>query len=303
MSKDSPTIWLITDQKPGHLNQLLGLAQQLSAQIGAQYHFVNDNARLGLMTVWRGINLAPDLPTPDLIVSAGSGTQRALLASKRFFDKPAVLLMRPNFPYAWLDAAIVPEHDSPPRRDNVLVTRGVLNHVQPSAVRRHDSPGLVLIGGPSKHYGWDDAALVRQVQRLCSENPAKQWLLTDSRRTPASFLAELNKHNLPNLTCLSHLNTAPGWLVNQIAESAPVWVTPDSVSMVYEALTSGAPTGLLSLPDPVTGRIQAGLQTLISEGRVVTFEARNELQKLDQKPPLWEAKRAASWLAERFFPR
>lgn len=300
MSTRPPVIWLFTDRKPGHLNQLRGLAQRLQVHVRAECHFVDvTQHRIGLFDCWRGRNLGADLPKPDLLVAAGSGTQRALLASKRFFAKPAVLLMRPNFPYAWLDAAIVPEHDNPPKRDNVLVTRGVLNAVQPAFKRASDAAALLLIGGRSAHYGWDEVSLSHQIQQLCADRNIS-WVLSDSRRTPAHFISQLAALKIPNLTCVSHTDTAPNWLSEQLAGSAAVWVTPDSVSMVYEALTSGAPTGLLSLPDGRPGRINSGIKKLLDEGRLVRFDDRHKIHNPSHGSTLWEADRAATWLIARY---
>ena len=300
MSIKPPVIWLFTDQKPGHLNQLRGLAQRLQVHVQAECHFIDvSQRRLGLLDLWRGVNLRPELPVPDLLVAAGSSTQRALLASRRFFSKPAVLLMRPNFPYAWLDAAIVPEHDNPPSRENILVTRGVLNAVQPTLNRPRDATGLMLVGGPSAHYGWDEGSLVNQIKALCTDSKVN-WVLSDSRRTPAHFLHQLVALNIENLSCCSHFDTSPSWLSEQLAISTSVWVTPDSVSMVYEAITSGAATGLLSLPDGRDGRINRGIQALIEEGRLVTFDARDKINSATHSSPLWEADRAAAWLVARY---
>ena len=91
MSKKPPIVWLLTDQKPGHLNQLRGLAQQLDVMVSAQCHVIDISApRLSFYRLWRGVNLAPHLPEPDMIIAAGSGTHRALLATKRCFGKPIV---------------------------------------------------------------------------------------------------------------------------------------------------------------------------------------------------------------------
>jgi mitochondrial fission protein ELM1 len=41
-----------------------------------------------------------------------------------------------------------------------------------------------------------------------------------------------------------------GWLVDTLAVTDSVWVTEDSVSMVYEALTAGLPCRLAHVADP-----------------------------------------------------
>lgn len=298
VSEPAPKIvWLLTDNKPGHLNQLRGLAACLQRRAGVRCEFLVVGRRPTLWQCWRGADMFGATTRPDLILAAGSGTQAALLASKRHFGCPAVLLMKPNFPYSWLDGAIVPAHDRPPIRPDVLVTEGVLNAVTPIARPVSAKHGLILIGGPSKHFGWDNPRLAGQVKQLAMETPDWRWTLSDSRRTPPDFLASLA--GLPNLICLSHTDTGPDWLPQAMADSARIWVSPDSVSMVYEALTAGVPTGVLDLPDPGSGRVVRGLRALIDSGRLVSFDQRQRIGA-EQCQPLWEADRAARWLLDRF---
>jgi mitochondrial fission protein ELM1 len=298
-----PLVWLLADDKAGHRSQLRGLAKRLTELAGADCHWVEMAERpVSLWQCWRGANVAPELPAPDLVVSAGSAVQRALLASRRYFGCFGIALSKPNFPYRWLDAAIVPQHDAPPASPHILATRGVLNVVEPSTHSEADRRGLILIGGLSKHFGWDSPALVEQVAALCREAPDWHWTLTDSRRTPPDFLPALAALALPNLTVISHADTPLSWLPAQLAGCSRVWVTPDSVSMVYEAITSGAPTGLFTLPAASRGRIVGGLQQLIDEGLATPFERRAELGCNAPRPPLWEADRAARWLLQRLFP-
>jgi mitochondrial fission protein ELM1 len=298
---DVPQIWLLTDDKPGHRNQLRGLADRLRALSGAACHWLSvADRRCSLWQCWRGANLAPSLPAPTMAIAAGSGTHRALLATGRHFRCPVVLLMKPNFPYAWLDAAIVPAHDQPPSRSNVLATRGALNAVMPVAELPLARRGLMLIGGESSHFGWNRAALIRQILVLCGETPDWQWVLTDSRRTPAGFMPALAGQLPGNLELIPHADTSPEWLPGQLAASRRVWVTPDSVSMVYESLTAGVPTGLFDLPDGGQGRVVQGVRRLLDDGLAMSFADRAGLDEGGQRPGLWEAERAARWLVARF---
>lgn len=298
-SVDAP-IWLLTDDKPGHRNQLRGLGDRLTALSGRSCRWISTvGRRPSLWQCWRGANLAPELAAPALVIAAGSATQRALLATRRHFGCPAVLLMKPNFPYGWIDAAIVPAHDNPPARPNVLATRGVLNAVTPNVSPPQGQRGLMLIGGASKHFGWDQNALLGQIETLCREAPDWHWTLTDSRRTPPGLLAALAARRPPNLELVAHAETSPDWLPAQLRGSRRAWVTPDSVSMVYEALTAGVPTGLFALPDAGRGRVVGGLRQLERDRLVTTFAQRANLGALPP-PRLWEAERAARWLMQRF---
>ncbi|AFU99715.1 mitochondrial fission ELM1 family protein [Simiduia agarivorans] len=290
-------VWLITDGKPGHLNQLRGLGQRL--QHYASVELIEVPVQGSGWWCWlKGSNPCDAAAAPDLVIAAGSRTQPWLLAARRHFNCPAVLLMRPFLPYGWFDAVIVPAHDQPPARPNVLVTQGVVNAVQPGESPAGAEQQLLLVGGESRHYGWDSAALAAQIQALVMEASGAEFVLSDSRRTPADFIPRLQACNLPRLKILSHQQTPAGWLPRAMADAHGIWVTPDSVSMVYEAITSGRPTGIFNLPESGCGRIVAGIEQLAQAGWLTRFDQR------DQPPArpagqLWEADRAARWLLTR----
>ncbi len=144
----------------------------------------------GRFPAWR------DLPTPDIVLGAGHRTHLSLLAARRVHRGKAVVLMRPSLPLSLFDLCLIPEHDAPPARRNVLATRGALNRIQPSATLE-PSRGLLLIGGPSAHFAWDNENLYRQIAAIVAADPAIHWTLTTSRRTPAGFLERLSP--LPQL--------------------------------------------------------------------------------------------------------
>jgi uncharacterized protein len=299
VSNYPPCVWLFTDAKPGHQNQLRGLAARLSVHTHARCHWLTVAAPgPNFWRMWRGVNPAPDLPKPDMLIAAGSATHRHLLAAKRALSCPAVVLMRPNFPYRWLDAALVPAHDRPPSRTNVLVTRGVLNAITPVAQVADTRAGLVLLGGPSQHYHWDTDSVVAQLVQLCTQAPDWRWTVADSRRTPKELLPGLAALGLANLSTVPHASTNAEWLPAQLASSGQIWVSPDSVSMVYEALTSGVPTGILNLQPCGRGRVVGGIQELVETGQLQRF---GEPVRSAEVAPLWEADRAALWLQARFF--
>ena len=220
-----------------------------------------------------------DLAAPDILLGAGHATHFALLAARRAlggkfsgkFGGKTVVLMKPSLPLSWFDLCVIPEHDNPPQRRNVIRVQGVLNDVQASQTASPEN-GLMLIGGISSHYGWDDSAVGAAVMKIAQSTPQVSWQLTTSRRTPATFLTALPQPLPDNLKLMPYTTTGPGWLEQALAESGQVWVTEDSVSMLYEALTAGAGVGLLRLPEPKDTRVRRGVQKLIENGRVTPFE-------------------------------
>lgn len=240
-----------------------------------------------------------DLAAPDILLGAGHATHFALLAARRTYGGKAVVLMKPSLPLSWFDLCVIPEHDNPPFRGNVIRVQGVLNDVQASQ-SASPAQGLMLIGGISSHYGWDDSAVGAAVMKIARSTPQVSWQLTTSRRTPATFLAALPQPLPDNLKLMPHTATGPGWLEQALAQSGQVWVTEDSVSMLYEALTAGAGVGLLRLPEARDSRVRRGVLKLIDAGQVTPFETwRTGAPLPRQAQEFNEAKRVAAHILTR----
>ena len=266
------TLWLITDNKPGHRSQLQGLAQALAARTAIETHWIDAPGGLAAFRHWLTGRFPPGaaLPDPDFILIAGHRTHLAGLAARRARGGKLIALMRPSLPLRWFDLCVIPQHDRPPARANVIATRGVLNTARPSPEREADK-GLFLIGGPSKHHGWDTPALLAQIDAILAATPAMRWTLTTSRRTPADTESALLALRDRGVNVRPVRDTPPGWAMAQVARSAQAWVTEDSVSMVYESLTAGAATGLLAVPRLGETRITAGVAELQRAGLVTAF--------------------------------
>ena len=56
------------------------------------------------------------------------------------------------------------------------------------------------------------------------------------------------------------------WLQRRFADVTEVWTSEDSISMIYEALTAGAPLGLLKLRRGKANRITAAVDALVERG-------------------------------------
>lgn len=295
-------LWLITDNKPGHRSQLQGLAQALAARTAVEAHWIDAPAGRNALWQWLAGRFPPGAtrPDPDLILVAGHRTHLAGLAARRARGGTLIALMRPSLPLGWFDLCVIPQHDKPPARANVIATRGVLNTARPSPERAVDK-GLFLIGGPSKHHGWDTPGLLAQIDAILAATPAMRWTLTTSRRTPADSEAALLALRERGVDVRPVRDTPPGWAMEQVARSAQAWVTEDSVSMVYESLTAGAATGLLAVPRLGETRITAGVADLQREGVVTNFADWQREGALHAPPTrLSEAERVAAVVLSRW---
>jgi uncharacterized protein len=292
-------VWIISDGKPGHVNQSLGLAEALARNVPTEI------VTAPALPAWRAwlawlLKRFPEspLPSPHLIVGAGHATHATLLAARRARGGRAVVLMKPSLPRRWFDLCILPRHDGVAADARTLVTEGALNRIQP-ATASDTRQGLLLIGGTSPHFEWHSDAIQVQIKSILARTPGTHWTLATSRRTPADFLAQLPPH--PNLTVVPHTATSPDWLPAQFARCGTAWVTPDSVSMVFEALTAGTEVGVFDLPVNSKSRVGRAVATLADAQRITRFAdwcASGLLHSDGHQHPLAEADRCANWILE-----
>lgn len=303
-------IWHLSDGKAGHLAQTRGLLTAL-ARHGVTLQIteidVADVSTFGLAVRWITQHRLGRLPlaltqhsAPDLIVGAGHATHWPLLLLRRLYPSArSVLLMQPSLPRAWFDLLIVPEHDQPSMDARLLVTRGVLNPLI-NEQRHEPNRHLILIGGPSKRHGWYQVGLVEQLQGLKQHLMHKTVCLSTSRRTPAALLSDPQFiHATAQMQVFPVEDTPAGWVFEQMQLADTVWVTEDSVSMVYEALTAGCRVGVLNLPRLHEDRITRGLDQLMARGQVLPSSLALQGRIPREPLPLNEANRAAFWLLQQ----
>jgi hypothetical protein len=300
-------VWRIVDGKPGHESQTAGLLAALRRIRPVDEYRVEAprSLRASLARMWHGDPAAQARPDPHLILAAGHATHLTALRLRRSRGGRVIVLMRPTWPIHWFDLCLVPEHDLRPVRDRMsapqlVVTCGVLNPVLPASCPS-PTTGLVLIGGPSRHHDWHEESVVAQVGRLARAADHIHWSLTTSRRTPHSTLVRLQSSAPANVSVVPGTQTAPGWVARQMQSAGVIFVTEDSVSMIYEAITSGADVGLLTVPRRRTGRVARGVDRLVEERRVVPFPVWTDRGFADRtRRPLQEAERCAGLIVERF---
>jgi len=298
-----PSLIVVTDGKPGHVNQSLGLSDALTRlrpglAVASMPCLSRREAWVGLVRPSR-LRVALREPlgdgaAPALLIGAGHPTHLSLLALRRALGCPAVVLMRPSLPVRLFDLCIEPRHDGGRETSRRWLSDGPLNRLQPA---EKTDDGLVLIGGPSLHFAWDTDALVDQLAHICDGSRA--WRLSTSRRTPGDFLAALRRRALPRLQIFDAAELPAGWLMEHLPRAACCWSTPDSASMVYEALTAGCAVGVLGLAPFPGSRVAAAMADLADRGLIWCFDsAGGELRLPPPAAPLAEADRCAQRIEE-----
>lgn len=287
-------ITIVSDGKPGHLSQSRGLAEAIARRTPA----VIQESAVGDPVAMPG--------GATLTLAAGRTTHRPALRAAARSGGVAIALMNPG----WLnrrrfDLSVIPEHDGIAASPRVEPTVGVVNAVRPSTDASPEE-GLLLIGGPSKHHGWDRNAIDEQLRAILAADASVRWTATSSRRTPSDtdeLLTALSTESDGRLVYTPASDTPPGWVADQLQRCGVCWVTEDSVSMVYEALTAGAAVGLLSVPRgrAKVGRVVGGVESLVERGWVTRFADWCGGGALNtERPRLAEADRVAEVVLERW---
>lgn len=300
-------IWIVSDGKPGHQNQSEGLIQSLDNHRHVEVSRippVSTSKALEMLILKKSGNLHEihRQIAPDLIIGTGHQTHLSLLAYRRCFGGKVVIMMSPSLFAGLFDLCFIPRHDKPPKRKNIIETFGAINRVIPGGSRRNVNIGLILLGGLSKHYNWDPAKVISQMEQLFYLYSNIKWSIVGSRRTPIDMYKQIKEH-FPQVEIIQPESVSSDWLPAKIIEAGHIWVTADSISMIYEALTSGAKTGVLKLDFGKSTRITEEIDRLQSENKVTTVDSiSNEDSARNTKPfpPIYEADRCGKLLLEKF---
>lgn len=302
-------VWFFHDHRLGHLKQLQGLAARMEALAGIHSCWLDiQDYALGLRHLFISPSYLNTLPQPAMIIGAGHKTHLSVLLAARRYRAFSALIMKPSLPLSWFDAIICPEHDKARPRDNILNTFGPLNRITPSEQPlslESRTNNLILIGGPSRHFRFDIARLLSQIQQICQENPQTQWLLSNSPRTPVEIMSQLKELAFPNLMIKDFRDPDLASLEALLLSSDRVWLTPDSMAMIFEALTAGARVGVFedsATPGKAGSRINQQIQAMICKQDLISFTNRESIkpEKKELNRILWETDRAAHWLLQRY---
>lgn len=290
-------VWRITDGKPGHMNQSRGLVAALSRRTAIDSYDVPALSAVQAALYLAGLSQPfAQLSRADLVIGAGHRSHLTLLAAARRNRAFSVVLMRPSLPMRGFDLCLVPAHDAPPAAANVITTRGALNHIRPSD-HQQVGKGLILLGGPSAHYDWHVGDIADAITRIIASAPEGDWAIADSRRTPSAQRAATVLSG--KARWVAHDGVDADWLPAQLADSATVWVSEDSVSMLYEALSSGARVGLIPVSRRKHSRVSSGIDALLADRLLYSLSDLARGAPWPVPPALDEADRCAGLILER----
>ena len=198
---------------------------------------------------------------PDLVISCGSSVAPVNFIISRENLAKSIVIMRPSvLSTKRFDLSIIPRHDNPPKRKNIVVTEGALNlisrdYLAQQSERLIEDSGLrtahagscigLLIGGDTKDFRLEKDAVsevIRQVKSAAGKNNA-DILVTTSRRTSGEIehllKEEFRDYPLCKLLVVANEKNLASAVGGILGLSKTVVVSPESISMISEAADSG----------------------------------------------------------------
>lgn len=309
-------IALFLEGSPGHEKQSRAIIQALKALIDVDVSEfrVPELTRwqrvveIGLLVVGVNSGRTLDLAGFDLAIGTGSRTHATLISCKRRFDIPIVTCMAPDrLLRGQFDLCCVPRHDQLKEDINILFTDGppVLSVEQ--KIGRDPGKGLILLGGvdESSHY-WRGAELASFIRHIVADSPGINWTISSSPRTPEDTVELMSTFSdkAEQVKFFNFKDTPRGWVEEQYASSNLVWVTADSVSMIYEALTAGCKVGILPVRwKKNENKFQRSIDQLLAKGLVKIYSPAEDSSLLSMPEHSFnEADRCAAEIIRRFSP-
>jgi len=243
--------------------------------------------------------------TADIVISCGSSVAAVNYVVSRENRAKSIVIMRPSLlGLSRFDLVVIPRHDRPPERKNVVATEGSLNLIdgaylkeqaerlrQSSSHQVIKSPGVgfnigLLIGGDTKDFYLDKELLkttIAQVKTVAEKADAAV-LITTSRRTNAAaeqlVKDEFKGYPRCRLMVIASEDN-PAYAVGGIlGVSRVVVISPESTSMISEAASSGRYVVVFNAP--VSRRHRIFLNRLAQKGHIYLAEPR-ELAALINK--------------------
>lgn len=242
----------------------------------------------------------------DIIIGTGSQTHIPMFLYNKAYRAKIVTCMTPNFPLRRkMDLCFVPQHDGLNPGNNIVVTIGPPNTA--TFTGDHDiNCGLILVGGlDKKSHTWNSDKTMAQIESIIKKEPAKKWTISSSPRTPEDMIRLLEKFASDsfNTEFFKSADTPDGWIEKEYAKNKTVWVTADSISMVYEALTAGCNVGILPVYwKKKNSKFQKSEAYLIQNRRVTPYDMWLASNQVTNEAPLDEAARCAREILQKWWP-
>ena len=237
-------IWWFKDSKIGHEKQVRAILDNLACSEDFILEEISTNNPIWLELLLYMLKIRPKIDSiPDVIIGAGSKTNIPMLRHKLHKKTKVISVMKPQFFQKRFDLILAPRHDFLAIPENVHTYIGSLAKVRIS--NNLENIGLIVIGGINRHFDFNHDHILLQINFITSLYPEINWIVFNSRRTPQKFNIEIKKNKDIKKFVNFNENFEP--LDNYISKAKIKFVTPDSINMIFESLSSSGETFLFQM--------------------------------------------------------
>src|SRR4051794_35963872 len=296
--------WILQSGKIGHEVNCLGVAHELG--LDPEMRPVQPRPMFAFFAPWGPIDPVESVripgsplsgPAPDIVFASGRTTVPYLRAIKRAHPRTTftVFLQDPRSGAKSADLIWAPEHDRL-RGENVLVTLTSPHHMRPAVLakaRANPDPriahlprnriGMVLGGDSGSHrFEANDFYRLAEIAREILQS-GRGLMVTPSRRTPPDLMkaiaAAAQISGAPEHAFLWD-GTGDNPYPQILANSSALVVTGDSVNMVGEAASTGAPVHVYE-PTGGSAKMSGFVDGLVSAGAVRRLPIQRRVDWMD----------------------
>ena len=285
-------VYWFQDSKTGHLKQVQALLDQLKKETVLSVTPINYSNHESFSEMFSDKDHADG---PTILIGAGHDVYSKILQAKKYLQKFiskdifSIAVLRPSYKLNSFDLIIAPEHDFKKRRlpKNIILFQGALAATSQKSI--DESKAIIAIGGPSKHYKFDQEILMKQLQYIISVHPKHEFKIYNSRRTPDSLNIKLKEklNNFSNAKFIDLNSTESDTFQDSLNKSSLKFVTPDSSNLVFEALSAMGQTYLIQIEKPTyrrmfgTKKIRESMNQLVNSRRVGVVSILNKKAGID----------------------
>jgi mitochondrial fission protein ELM1 len=297
-------IYWFQDSKTGHLKQVQALLDQLKKETELSITPINCSNQENFSQIFLNKN---EFDGPTILIGAGHDVYSKILKAKKYLKKTiskdlfSIAVLRPSYKLSSFDLIIAPAHDFRKKQfpDNVIPFQGSLSATSQNPV--DEDKAIIAIGGPSKHYKFDQEIVIRQLKYILSLHPKHEFKIFNSRRTPEILNLKLKdlicKHTKAQFIDLNSRESDT--FQDSLNKSALKFVTPDSSNLVFEALSVQGQTYLIQIESPRYKRffgakkIRESMNELVDSKRVGVVSILNkkggiDISKIESPSPHFE---------------
>ena len=274
-------IWLYYDGKKGHEKQSEAFLESLSKKIEIKIYKIKalSVTKNLFYFFFKKFDKKKLLPKPDFLIGTGHKTHLNLLLDKKYYGGETVVIMKPSLPLNFFDLCFIPSHDLSKNYKNTIATFGPINNLS-GVADKNKNKGLILLGGLSKHFEWSNNEVAEHISNIIFENKSIDITIFDSRRTPHNFFNILKRKLKKPIEIIRYKDKDSDLITKKMEHAKYIWVTEDSLSMIYESIAVGSEVTCINLKKK-TNKLRNITNYLFEKKKINFFQRKNRKLNLN----------------------